>query len=152
MISIARSVARGRATLPAVPSAASPLRAVATVVLALTLAGVVVATAAAAGPLSIQTDTTTVSRQGLLSIRAHCASAATCRGAMTVRAFGRVIGRSTFAVRGRGTGYVVARIDARARRELALAQRARATATLVARYATTARYVTIVAPAGGFSG
>lgn len=118
----------------------------------LSLAGACAAGASAAGPLAITTSSTTVSTRGFLAVRARCASSTICRGTMTVRAFGRVVGRGSFVIRAHRAGMVVAVIDARARRSLFRTHRTRATVTLVARYATVARYVTIAAPPGGFSG
>jgi hypothetical protein len=107
---------------------------------------------AAAGSLAITTSATTVSTRGFLSIRARCDSSTLCRGTMTVRAFGRVIGRASFAIRAHRAGVVVSRIDPAARRRLQAVHRTRATVSLVARYATVARYVAISAPRGGFAG
>jgi hypothetical protein len=117
-----------------------------------TFAAVAATLAVAAGPLTITTSSTTVSTRGFLSIRARCASSTPCRGTMTVRAFGRLIGRASFVIRRHRAGTIVALITPDARRRLFRVHRTRATVTLVARYATVARYVLIAAPAGGFSG
>jgi hypothetical protein len=133
-------------------AAASAQRTLAAVLAVLSLAAACAGAASAGGPLAITTSSTTVSTRGFLSVRARCASSTPCRGTMTVRAFGRLVGRGSFVIRAHRAGTVVVLIDARARRALFRTHRTRATVTLVARYAAVARYVTIAAPAGGFSG